>query len=144
MTVYIYSFIIAAVLTIGTGGYFYINNLQDEVIRLEKENLALNGQNSAQKQRLDQLNEQISAQSEDIRALNISAGEAEAELQRYDSIFKKHNLTRQAAAHPDWIQKIVNNGTKDVFDSIENASDNISKLDGGLQPLPETRPSNSN
>ena len=46
----------------------------------------------------------------------------EAEKDRYLDIFRRHNLTRLAAAKPGLIQTKINKGTKDVFDSIEDAS----------------------
>lgn len=46
----------------------------------------------------------------------------EAEKDRYLDIFRRHNLTRLAAAKPGLIQTKINKGTKDVFDSIEETS----------------------
>ena len=54
-------------------------------------------------------------------------------MSRYLDIFKRHNLTKLAAAKPGLIEPRVNKGTKDVFDSIEEDSRNIDSLDDGLQ-----------
>ena len=59
-------------------------------------------------------------------------------MSRYLDIFKRHNLSKLAAAKPGLIEPRVNNGTKDVFDSIEEASRNIDNLDDGLQLQPNT------
>jgi hypothetical protein len=54
-------------------------------------------------------------------------------------MFKRHNLTKLAAAKPGLIEPRVNKGTKDVFDSIEEDSRNIDSLDDGLQLQPNTK-----
>ena len=52
---------------------------------------------------------------------------------RYLDIFKRHNLTKLAAAKPGLIESRVNKATKEVFDGIENDSRDIDDLDDGLQ-----------
>ena len=54
-------------------------------------------------------------------------------MNRYLDIFKRHNLSKLAAAKPGLIEKRVNNGTKEVFDGIEQDSRIIDSLDDGLQ-----------
>jgi hypothetical protein len=43
------------------------------------------------------------------------------------------NLTKLAIAKPGLLETRVNNGTKKVFESIEESSRNIDVLDDGLQ-----------
>ena len=64
--------------------------------------------------------------------LSNNLGEVENELDRYLDIFKRHDLTKLAAAKPGLLEPRVNNGTKNVFDSIEEDSRNIEDLDDGL------------
>ena len=52
---------------------------------------------------------------------------------------KRHNLTKLAAAKPGLVEPRVNKGTKDVFNSIEEASRNIDNLDDGLQLQPDSK-----
>lgn len=141
---YIYSFIFSGIALASLAGYFYYKNTQ-ETIRVLNEKLTLaEVQISSQSEQIDLLNDTIDIQGTKLNELNISMSKAEAELVRYDTIFRRHNLTRLAAAKPKMIEKRVNDGTKQVFDSIEEASDNISKLDNDrLQPL-QTSPGNSN
>jgi hypothetical protein len=63
----------------------------------------------------------------------------ELEMNRYLDIFKRHNLSKLAAAKPGLIQTRVNNATKEVFDGIEQDSRDIDDADDGLilQPTPE-------
>ena len=63
-------------------------------------------------------------------------------MNRYLDIFKRHDLTKLAAAKPGLLEPRVNNGTKNVFDSIEEDSRLLDSLDNGLQlqPVPENNP----
>ena len=60
-------------------------------------------------------------------------------MNRYLDIFKRHNLTKLAAAKPGLIETRVNNGTKEVFEGIEQDSRNIDSLDSGIQLQPDTK-----
>ena len=60
-------------------------------------------------------------------------------MTRYLDIFKRHNLSKTAAAKPGLLEPKVNNGTKNVFNSIEELSRNIDDLDDGLQLQPDSK-----
>ena len=49
-------------------------------------------------------------------------------MNRYLDIFRRHNLTKLAAAKPGLIEPRMNKATKEVFDGIENDSNLISDL----------------
>ena len=53
----------------------------------------------------------------------------EAEKDRYLDIFRRHNLDRLALMKPGLVESRLNNGTKAVFEEIENDSKNIANLD---------------
>ena len=72
-------------------------------------------------------------QTEGLLTLQLRNQEIEAEMNRYLDIFKRHNLSKLAAAKPGLIEPKVNNATKEVFDGIEEDSRNIDSLDDGLQ-----------
>ena len=57
----------------------------------------------------------------------------QGEMNRYLDIFKRHNLTKLAAAKPGLIEPRANKATKEVFDGIEEDSRNIDDLDDGIQ-----------
>ena len=59
----------------------------------------------------------------DLQDKNLKA---EREVLMYLDIFARHSLSKLAAAKPVLVEKRVNNATKDVFDSIENDSRNLS------------------
>jgi hypothetical protein len=54
-------------------------------------------------------------------------------MNRYLDIFKRHNLTKLAAAKPGLLEPRINKGTKNVFDSIEEISRTIDSLDDGVE-----------
>ncbi len=49
-------------------------------------------------------------------------------MNRYLDIFRRHNLNQLAEAKPGLIEKRVNAGTKDVFESIENDTKELNQL----------------
>ena len=65
--------------------------------------------------------------------LQKKSQEAQKEMNRYLDIFKRHNLTKLAAAKPGLLEPRINNGTKNVFESIEEISRNIDALDDGVE-----------
>tara|TARA_R110000803_G_scaffold42426_6_gene90976 strand:- start:193 stop:588 length:396 start_codon:yes stop_codon:yes gene_type:complete len=67
--------------------------------------------------------------TEALNVMSAKNAEIEAEQARYLGIFKRHNLTKLAAAKPGLITTRINRGTKNVFDSIENDSTFIDSLD---------------
>ena len=55
--------------------------------------------------------------------------EMQAEMDDYLSIFKRHDLTRLARAKPGLVEPRINNGTKKVFEAIENDSIEVENAD---------------
>ena len=53
----------------------------------------------------------------------------QTEMDDYLSIFKRHDLTKLAKAKPGLIQPRINNGTKEVFRAIEEASKEVENAD---------------
>ena len=79
------------------------------------------------------LQKDFALQTQGLLNLQNKNQEIELEMSRYLDIFKRHNLSKLAAAKPGLIETRVNNGTKEVFESIEQDSRNIDSLDDGLQ-----------
>ena len=79
------------------------------------------------------MQEDFKTQSEGLLEIQKRNNEIELEMTRYLDIFKRHNLTKLAIAKPNLIETRVNNGTKKVFDSIEEVSRTIDGLDDNLQ-----------
>ena len=120
---------IGIILVLGLGLYF----LWSENTRLSQLNQAFDIRNQEQLATIETMQNDFKVQSEGLLALQSKNQEIQAEMNRYLDIFKRHDLTKLAAAKPGLIEPRVNNGTKKVFESIEEDSRNIDSLDNGLQ-----------
>jgi|TARA_A100001011_G_C13879463_1_gene662352 hypothetical protein len=109
-------------------GFLYYQNQ-----RLASLNQAFDLRDQEQKATIDSLQNDFKLQTEGLLQLQSKNQAIEAEMSRYLDIFKRHNLSKLAAAKPGLIETRVNNGTKEVFESIEQDSRNIDSLDNGLQ-----------
>ena len=121
--------LIGIILVLGLGAYF----LWSENTRLSQLNQAFEIRNQEQLATIETMQNDFKVQSESLLALQSKNQEIQAEMNRYLDIFKRHDLTKLAAAKPGLIEPRVNNGTKKVFESIEEDSRNIDSLDNGLQ-----------
>jgi len=105
---------------------------------LYEENKELSRQLSSLETAIEQQEETISflqknkeKQNNALLELQEKNVKAEREVLMYLDIFARHSLSKLAAAKPGLVEKRVNNATKDVFDSIEHDSRNLSN-DGML------------
>ena len=74
------------------------------------------------------MKESYEKQGQALNNLQRANAEIEAEKDRYLDIFRKHNLDKLALMKPGLVENRLNNGTKAVFEEIENDSKNISSL----------------
>ena len=107
--------------------------LWNENSKLSALNQAFELRNQEQKLAIESLQNDFVMQTEGLLQIQSRNQEIEKEMSRYLDIFKRHNLTKLAAAKPGLIEPRINKGTKDVFDSIEEDSRNIDSLDNGVQ-----------
>ena len=113
--------------------------LWNENSKLSALNQAFELRNQEQKLAIESLQNDFALQTEGLLEIQARNQEIQQEMSRYLDIFKRHDLTRLAAAKPGLIQPRINKGTKDVFDSIEKDSRNIDSLDDGLQLQSDTK-----
>jgi len=106
--------------------------------RLSALNDAFVLRDAEQKAAIENLQSDFTLQTNSLLELQAKNQEIEAEMSRYLDIFKRHNLSKLAIAKPGLIETRVNNGTKDVFDSIEKDTAGIDDLDSGLQLQPNS------
>ena len=116
------------VILIAITGVLYFQNQ-----RLSSLNQAFELRDQEQRAAIETLQSDFQMQTQGLLNLQSKNQEIEAEINRYLDIFKRHNLSKLAAAKPNLIETRVNNGTKEVFESIEQDSRNIDSLDDGLQ-----------
>jgi len=110
-------------------GYF----LWNENARLSALNQAFELRDQEQKAAIESLQNDFKVQTEGLLEIQSKNQAIQVEMSRYLDIFKRHDLTKLAAAKPSLLEPKVNKGTKNVFDSIEEDSRNIDDLDDGLQ-----------
>ena len=120
--------LIGLIVAMGLGGWFLYN----QNITLKNENTALTFAVEEQKQTIAAVQEAYETQGKALNNLSTRNAEIEGEMNRYLDIFRRHNLNQLAAAKPGLIEKRVNNGTKKVFDSIENDSKELDSLDNAV------------
>jgi hypothetical protein len=121
--------LIGVILVMGFLGYtLYIENEN-----LKAENAAYVLRDSEQDAAIAQLQGDLELQGKGLQEQMAKNAEIQGEMNRYLDIFKRHNLTKLAAAKPGLIEPRANKATKEVFDGIETDSRNIDDLDDGVQ-----------
>ena len=127
--------LVGIIIVLGLGSYWLYN----ENVTLKVNNIALESAVATQEEAIASLQNDFELQTSSLLDLQSRNQQIQQEMTRYLDIFKRHNLTKLAAAKPGLIEPRVNKGTKDVFDSIEEDSRNIDSLDDGLQLQPDTK-----
>ena len=119
----------------GITGYF----LWIENTNLKAENMAYELKHAEQEAAIEQLQNDFELQGTALMNIQSKSQEIQNEMNRYLDIFKRHNLSKLAAAKPGLIEPKANKATKEVFDGIEEDSRHIDDLDDNvveLQPVP--------
>ena len=116
--------LIGIIVVMGIGSYF----LWSQVQHLTELNKAFEVRNAEQIATIAAQQEQFVKQTTALNNLTKKNQEIEADMNRYLDIFRRHNLTKLAAAKPGLIEPRMNKATKEVFDGIENDSNLISDL----------------
>ena len=113
------------IFVMGIGSYF----LYQQYETVKAENLALTFAVEEQKKTIEVIKENFEKQGKALNNLTARNAEIEGEMTRYLDIFKRHNLNKLAIAKPGLIEKRVNDGTKKVFETIEEDSKSLDNLD---------------
>ena len=121
--------LIGIILIMSLGGYF----LWNENVKLKSLNQAFELRDQEQQAAIESLQNDFKLQTEGLLEIQSKNQAIQAEMSRYLDVFKRHDLTKLAAAKPSLLEPRVNKGTKNVFDSIEEDSRSIDDLDDGLQ-----------
>ena len=125
-------FFIAIILVLSLGTWYLWNDNQT----LRENNAKLVSATQIQEETISQLQNDMALQGQSLLELQAKGQEIQKEMDRYLDIFKRHNLTKLAAAKPGLIETRANKATKEVFDGIEEDSRNIDQLDDGVQLQP--------
>ena len=116
---------IGIIMAMALGGYFLYQ--QNESLKIE--NLAFQVRDQEQTATIKAQQESFEKQSSALNNMTARNAEIEGEMNRYLDIFKRHNLNKLAIAKPGLIDKRVNDGTKKVFETIEEDSKSLDNLD---------------
>ena len=116
---------IGIIIAMSLGGYFLYQ--QNESLKIE--NLAFQVRDQEQTATIKAQQESFERQSSALNNMTARNAEIEGEMNRYLDIFKRHNLNKLAIAKPGLIEKRVNDGTKKVFETIEEDSKALDNLD---------------
>ncbi len=127
-------FFMAIILVLGLGSWYLWNENQT----LKANNIKLEGAVQMQEETISTLQTDFANQTKALNNLQSKNNEIELEMNRYLDIFKRHNLTKLAAAKPGLIEPRVNKATKEVFDGIEQDSRDIDAADDDLIVQPVT------
>jgi hypothetical protein len=121
--------LIGVILVLGLGSYYLYN--ANQVLTLN--NAALEGAVATQEAAIENMQNDFALQTKSLGELQAKSQATQLEMNRYLDIFKRHNLTKLAAAKPGLLEPKINKGTKNVFDSIEEISRTIDALDDDVE-----------
>jgi len=129
-----YQFLLAIILALGLSTYW----LWNENTTLTQNNAKLESAVQLQEDAISSLQNDFTLQTGKLNDLQKKSQETQKEMNRYLDIFKRHSLTKLAAAKPGLIEPRVNKATKEVFDGIEQDSRDIDAADDGIVVQPVT------
>ena len=123
------------ILILGLATFYLYNQNQT----LSANNLALEGAVEEQQAAMTAMKESFEKQGNSLQQMMQKNAQIEQEMNQYLDIFRRHNLNQLAIAKPGMIEKRINDGTAQVFESIENDSKELDSLD---DPSTDINPNN--
>jgi hypothetical protein len=130
------------------GGYSYhqvtVSKFEAGIAKLEANNRTLKENQVQMEIAVNTAQASLKAAEENAKkseaamsALTSRNQELNREKQTYLKIFKDHNLTRLARAKPGMIETRINNGTRKVFEALENDTKELMDIDTPDDVVPE-------
>lgn len=123
------TFFTTIIISMGMGSYVYYKVTENKMselyneVQTQRENIiACESGQREQVRTIDALEKNLQKTTENLNIINNRNSEISREIERYLKIFSRHDLSKLASAKPELIQTMINRGTKDVFDSIEDDS----------------------
>ena len=121
-------FFMGLILVLGLSSWYLWNENQRLVGNIKSLEVAA----QLQEETISSLQNDFTLQTNALNELQQKNNEIQLEMNRYLDIFKRHNLSKLAAAKPGLIEPRVNKATKEVFDGIEQDSRDIDAADDGI------------
>ena len=121
--------LIGILLVLGIFSYY----LYSENATLKANNLALEGAIETQKEAMETMKNDFELQTTQLNEMTMKSQAAQRELNRYSDFIRNYRLTAKILDNPVEMERKINNGTKHIFEEIEELSNVVDDLDDGLQ-----------
>jgi|TARA_R100000742_G_C4222258_1_gene45725 Na+-transporting NADH:ubiquinone oxidoreductase subunit NqrC len=118
----IYMMIIVVGLVCGVvyGGYYYYQDTQNRISTLQQNNAKLETAIQSKNEVIEVMTSDYKKSQELNKELSANLQEAEEYGDNLIRKLQKHDMTRLSIAKPGRMEKIINDGTKDLFNSLES------------------------
>ena len=107
---------------------FFVVPMKNKIEEQTKVILAQELRDKEQKAAIESLQNNMQKTSEALKGLQVKNQKYEEDMAEYLDIFRRHNVAKLASAKPGLIEIRFNNGTKEVFNAIQEDSNRISSL----------------
>ena len=107
---------------------FFVVPMKNKIEEQTKVILAQELRDREQKAAIESLQNNMQKTSEALKGLQVKNQKYEEDMAEYLDIFRRHNVAKLASAKPGLIEIRFNNGTKEVFNAIQEDSNRISSL----------------
>ena len=107
---------------------FAVVPMKNKIEEQTKVILAQELRDKEQKAAIESLQTNMKKTSEALKGLQVKNQKYEEDMSEYLDIFRRHNVAKLASAKPGLIEIRFNNGTKEVFNAIQEDSNRISSL----------------
>jgi len=125
--------LLGIIFAMGLVGGLYYYTTDATITELRKLLAAYELKFATQEETIQALEKDFALQTEALKDMQVQSQQIQQDMNRYLDIFKRHNLTKLAAAKPGLVEGKVNKATKGVFDGIEDDSASLDRLDDGVQ-----------
>ena len=116
--------IIGIVGAIGFGAKYYYDTTQNKIAVLQDSNAKLEIVAETNQNTINKLQEDNAKMNELSNTLQLELAEANKYKDELIEKLQKHDLTRLSLKKPGLIEKSINNGTKELFESFESLTGN--------------------
>lgn len=115
------------------GAKYYYDSTQATIATLRENNAKLEVANQTSTETIKRMEADNALLQESMNALNSQLQEAEKYKDELVAKLQKHDLSRLSLQKPGLIETRINNGTKEIFDALEELSKPASAtaVDGG-------------
>lgn len=107
---------------------FFVVPMKNKIEEQTKVIIAQDLRDKEQKAAIESLQTNMQKTSEALKGLQVKNQKYEEDMAEYLDIFRRHNVAKLASAKPGLVEIRFNNGTKEVFNAIQEDSNRISSI----------------